>query len=151
LGKASGEQFVSFGTLISVNPVQSLNALLPISFTLLGMVISVNPVQPENASSPISFTLLGMVITVNPVQSENPLSSVTLSGMVTFVNPVQPEKAHQPIFVTLGNHPRSIHTVCYYMGDMVFPSSHLERSMLDFRKGTELYLCGRKEIAFVLY
>ena len=32
-----------------VNPVQSLNALLLMSVTLLGIVTEVNPVQPSNA------------------------------------------------------------------------------------------------------
>ena len=54
------------GIVILVNPVQPLNASLPIVVTELGIVILVNPVQPLNASLPMEVTELGITVFWQP-------------------------------------------------------------------------------------
>ena len=51
-----------------VRPVQSLNALKPISVTLAGMVMLVRLVQLRNALKPIDVTPAPMVMLVRLVQ-----------------------------------------------------------------------------------
>ena len=83
-------------------PAES-KAYLPMFIAVALKLISVRPVQPLNAYSPRLVTLSGIVTEVRPVQSENALAPmlVTLSGIVIDVRPVQSENAEEPMLVTL--------------------------------------------------
>jgi hypothetical protein len=57
--------------------------------TLEGIIISVSPLQPLNALSPIAVTLEGINIEDRPLQHQKAFSKiqVTLEGMVEFLHP----------------------------------------------------------------
>ena len=65
--------------VISVRPVQPLNADLPMLATELGIVMFVRFVQLENELSPMLVTELGMVISVRPVQLDIVFTTYCLS------------------------------------------------------------------------
>ena len=72
-----------------LSPMQSLNALIPMFFTLGGIFTEVKPLQPSKAPRPISITPSGIVTDLSPMQSLNASSPMffTLGGIFTEVKP----------------------------------------------------------------
>lgn len=100
-----------YGISIDFNPVQSRNAVRPISFTSLGIIVELDPII--NSFVFVSMTALQLFLlsyrgfpssTLMDVSPTNGLSQSdidsTLLGMTTDVKPV-PTKAPVPILLTL--------------------------------------------------
>ena len=64
---------VVLNTFREVNPIQPLNAAVPILVTVAGIVRVVNPLQPENAVELIIDKVEGVVIVVNKAHPINAL------------------------------------------------------------------------------